>query len=106
MQILLSRTQPEPGWTGKQEQEEISPNHVQRLNLISVLVLLDFMNVREEVSSQIYKQRTNPHDNAAVVRSLASHHAHALRRAKVWAVMNDGRINVSVVWVWRAAERR
>ena len=36
LQILLSRTQAGPGRTVKQEQEEISPNHVQRLNLISV----------------------------------------------------------------------
>ena len=40
MQILLSRTQAGPGGTVKQEQEEISPNHVQGLNLISVLYLL------------------------------------------------------------------
>ena len=36
LQILLSRTQAGPGKLVKQEQEEISPNHVQRLNLISV----------------------------------------------------------------------
>ena len=36
LQILLSRTQAGPGRTVKQEQEEISPNHVQRINLISV----------------------------------------------------------------------
>ena len=36
MQILLSRTQAGPGRTVKQEQEEMSPNPVQRLNLISV----------------------------------------------------------------------
>ena len=36
MQILLSRTQAGTGRTVKQEQEEIPPNHVQRLNLISV----------------------------------------------------------------------
>ena len=36
LQILLSRTQAGPGRTDKQEQEEISPNHVQRINLISV----------------------------------------------------------------------
>ena len=36
LQIQLSRTQAGPGRTVKQEQEEISPNHVQRLNLISV----------------------------------------------------------------------
>ena len=34
---VLSRTQAGPGRTVKQQQEEISPNHVlQRLNLISV----------------------------------------------------------------------
>ena len=32
----MGRTQAGPGRTVKQEQEEISPNHVQRLNLISV----------------------------------------------------------------------
>ena len=37
MQILLSRTQEVPGKTVKQEQEEISPNHVHRINLISVV---------------------------------------------------------------------
>ena len=37
LQILLSRTQAGQGRTVKQEQEEISPNHVQRLNLISVV---------------------------------------------------------------------
>ena len=36
LQILLSRTKARPVRTVKQEQEEISPNHVQRLNLISV----------------------------------------------------------------------
>ena len=36
LQILLRRTQAGPGRTGKQEQEEISPNHVQRINLPSV----------------------------------------------------------------------
>ena len=33
---LLSRTQAGPGRTVEKEQEEISPNHVQRINLISV----------------------------------------------------------------------
>ena len=33
LQILLSRTQAEPGRTAKQEQEEISRNHVPRLFL-------------------------------------------------------------------------
>ena len=33
---MLSRTHAGPGRTVKQEQEEISPNHIQRLNLISV----------------------------------------------------------------------
>ena len=32
---MLSRTQARPGRTVKQEREEISPNHVQRLNIIS-----------------------------------------------------------------------
>ena len=36
LQNLLSRTQAGPGRTVKKEQEEISPNHVQRINLISV----------------------------------------------------------------------
>ena len=36
LQILLSRNKAGPGRTVKQEQEEFSPNHVQRLNLISV----------------------------------------------------------------------
>ena len=38
LQNLLSRTQAGPGKTVKKEQEEISPNHVQRINLISVFV--------------------------------------------------------------------
>ena len=37
LQNLLSRTQAGPGRTVKKEQEEILPNHVQRINLISVL---------------------------------------------------------------------
>ena len=36
LQKLLSRTQAGPGLTVEQEQDEISPNHVQRINLISV----------------------------------------------------------------------
>ena len=36
LEILLSRTQAGPGRTVKEEQEEISPNHVQRINLLSV----------------------------------------------------------------------
>ena len=39
MQILLSRTRAGPARTVKQEQEEISPNHVLRLNLISVYLI-------------------------------------------------------------------
>ena len=38
LQIVLSRTQARPGRTVKQGQEEISPNHVRRINLISVLI--------------------------------------------------------------------
>ena len=38
LQNLLSRTQAGPGRTVKKEQEEISPNHVQRINLISVFI--------------------------------------------------------------------
>ena len=37
LQNLLSRTQAGPDRTVKKEQEEISPNHVQRTNLISLL---------------------------------------------------------------------
>ena len=37
LQNLLSRTQAGPGGTVKKEQEEISPNHAERINLISVL---------------------------------------------------------------------
>ena len=49
LQILLSRTQARPGRTVKQEQEEISPNHVQRLNLISVLSLSSpLQNINDE----------------------------------------------------------
>ena len=36
LQILLSRTKAGQGRTVKQEQEEISPNHIQRINLVSV----------------------------------------------------------------------
>ena len=38
MQILLSRTQAGPGRTVKQEQEEISPNHVQTFSGCSVCI--------------------------------------------------------------------
>ena len=37
LQIQLSRTQAGPGRAVKEEQEQNSPNHVQRINLISVL---------------------------------------------------------------------
>ena len=47
LQILLSRTQAGPGRTGKQEQEEISPNHVQRINLPSVHVMLAIRSVTQ-----------------------------------------------------------
>ena len=43
MQILLSSTQAGPGRTVKQEQEEISRNHLQRLFLGSVLVVIDLV---------------------------------------------------------------
>ena len=42
LQILLSRTQAGPGSAVKEQQEEISPNHVQRLNLISVHMIPNF----------------------------------------------------------------
>ena len=40
MQILLSRTQAGSGRAVKEQQEQTSPNHVQRLNLISVQSIL------------------------------------------------------------------
>ena len=43
MQILLSRTQAGPSRRVKQEQEEISQNHVQRLNLIPLESKIHFM---------------------------------------------------------------
>ena len=51
LQILLSRTQAGLGRTVKQEQEEISPNRVQRFNLISVVL---FLNPNEEYSFQLF----------------------------------------------------
>ena len=42
VQILFSRTQAGPGRTVKQEQDEISPNHIQKLNFISVEGYIDF----------------------------------------------------------------
>ena len=36
LQIQLSRTQAGPGRAVKEQQEQNSPNHVQRINLISV----------------------------------------------------------------------
>ena len=46
LQILFSRTQARPGRTVRKEQEEISPNHVQRINLISVESLIDMHTVQ------------------------------------------------------------
>ena len=43
LQIQLSRTQAGPDRAVKQEQEQISPNHIQRFNLISVEVELRFL---------------------------------------------------------------
>ena len=40
MQILLRKTQTEPGRTVKLEQEQISRNHVQKSNLVSVSLAL------------------------------------------------------------------
>ena len=37
MQILLSRTQAGPRRTVKEDQQQISPSHIQRINLISVV---------------------------------------------------------------------
>ena len=37
LQIQLSRTQAGPGRAVQEQQEQNSPNHVQRINLISVL---------------------------------------------------------------------
>ena len=39
LQIQLSSTQAGPGRAVKEQQEQNSPNHVQRINLISVIVL-------------------------------------------------------------------
>ena len=49
LQILLSRTQAGQGRTVKQEQEEISPNHVRRINLIYV----DYLDLEYEVNHHI-----------------------------------------------------
>ena len=56
LQILLSRTQAGPGRTVKQEQEEISQNHVQRINLISVVSLIIF---KSKAISLCYRLRKN-----------------------------------------------
>ena len=37
LQILLSRTQAGPGRTVKLEQKENSPNHEQRINLVTIV---------------------------------------------------------------------
>ena len=49
MQILLSSTQAGPGRKVKQEQEEISRNHVPRLFLGSVQINLQLLTKLEEV---------------------------------------------------------
>ena len=49
MQILLSSTQAGPGRKVKQEQEEISRNHVPRLFLGSVQINLQLLTMLEEV---------------------------------------------------------
>ena len=55
MQILLSRTQAGPGRTGKQEQEQISRNHVQILKPISVhYYKKSFQNSRANSSPTSY----------------------------------------------------
>ena len=43
LQILLSRTRAGPGRSVKEEQEEISPNHVQAIYGASVLVVSNFI---------------------------------------------------------------
>ena len=47
LQNLLSRTQAGPGRTVKKEQEEISPNQVQRVNLISVKLSLGYFRLSD-----------------------------------------------------------
>ena len=55
LQNLLSRTQAGPGRTVKKEQEEISPNHVQRVNLISVYVTTEHWRGVHHVSDNLWK---------------------------------------------------
>ena len=55
LQNLLCRTQAEPGRTVKKEQEEISPNHVQRVNLISVYVTTEHWRGVHHVSDNLWK---------------------------------------------------
>ena len=43
LRILLSRTQAGPGRTVKEEQEQISPNHIQKINLISVFIVREIL---------------------------------------------------------------
>ena len=63
MQILLSMSPAGPGRTGKQEQEQLSPNHVQAFFPSSVCTIENSTdrNVRGFVNSFIPRLREVPH---------------------------------------------
>ena len=79
-QILLSRTQAGPGRTVKQEQEEISPSHVQRLNLISVHLAKQKDGREREITECIVHLKIDENDVAETgeySRSAAAIHVSA-----------------------------
>ena len=73
MQILLSRTHAGPGRTVKQEQEEISPNHVQRINLISIHLARSHSSL--SLDNKIAKPDYSPSNINESLRGYASNYS-------------------------------
>ena len=79
MQNLLSRTQAGPGRTVKKEQEEISPNHVQRLNLFSVLIKWSCHLICLHLFSAAKERTLRLHELARAVKGGLNAGAHNFR---------------------------
>ena len=62
LQIQLSRTRAGPGRAVKEQQEQNSPNHVQRINVISVLLMSAKVTSKIDENSNIFR---SPRDNKA-----------------------------------------
>ena len=100
LQILLCRTQAGPGRTVKKEQEEFSPNNVQRINLISCTcgpVKSSLTPVKTKFSSGVLNRLRSPEIRSNGARRIWIETAKALKWTR-YALRGFAKMRYCCVW--------